>query len=299
VDDFMTQRTTDSTEINMTTNEPSFVLNDMMSRGRERNSRLALATLLGTPPRFDLACLGISIRGLSALTCEAITYLATADIVYCYPTTGAHLELVKLLNSNVINMHETLYCKGRPFDPTYSAIIKDVMAVVRSGKRVAYATQGSPAFHCGTAVALHRTATREGFRSILISGVSSFELLSAQLALHYDIRNISIVCIMDLMNQGVNLNPEAPSLLFDLGRYVLPAVRESVASVDRFKLDAFAARLRSAYPTDHEVILMYIGTDGRCLQEKTKLCDLENMITGFIALPTIFVPAMATSDPVE
>lgn len=268
-----------------------FVLDEMMNAGRERDSRAALAAMLGTVPRFDLACVGISIHGLGAVTFEALAHLVCADVVFCYPPTRRHYELLKLINRNAINMHDTLYLRGSPFDPAYDAIINEVIQTVKGGKRVAYATQGSPVFHCGTAVSLHRRAKREGFSSILVSGVSSFELLCAELAEDYDIRNIQICSVRDYVEGTIAINARIPCLLFDLGRYVMPAVREVPDALAGPKLAALTELLCVNYPADYEIVLMYVKGNGSCLKQRTKLIDLEATVMGFGALPTIFFPA--------
>jgi precorrin-6B methylase 1 len=272
--------------------ENRFVLDIMTEEPRERNSRMALATMLGTIPRFDLACLGISLHGLGALTFEAVACLASADVVYCYPTTAAHYNLTKLINDNVINLYDTLYTRGSEFEPTYDAIIKEVMRAVRGGSKVAYATQGSPAFHCGTATSLHRAAKREGFSSILISGVSSFELLSAELAADYDITNIQIYSTLQFTDGTIEINPNVPCLLFDLGRYALPAVREEASRLDRGKLAALAKLLGATYPADHEIVLMSVRTNGFCWQSKTTPAGFEEAVVAFGSATTIFLPAV-------
>jgi hypothetical protein len=272
-----------------------FVFDDIMDGERERKSRMALATMLGTTPVFDLACIGTSIHGLGALTFQALACLASADIVFYYPLTPSHYELMKLINDNVVNVHETFYVRGSDFNSAYSAIIEDVMQTVKSGKKVAYATQGSPAFHCGTCVALYRKAKQEGFSSILVSGVSSFELLSTVLAERYDLRNLQLYTIPDLMDGALAISPCVPCLLFDLARYGLPAVREAATTLLRPKLIPFADVLRATYPKDHEVMLMYVRGDGSCLKLETNPVDLEDALmdfgTRFGAVPTIFAPA--------
>ena len=270
----------------------SGLLFDLMMDGpRESNSRLALAAMLGSAPQFDLACLGMSLHGLGALTFEAVACMASADVVYCYPPSRRHYELLKLINYNLINLHETLYTKGSDFDPAYAAIIQEVMRSVRSGKKVAYATQGSPAFHCGTAASLHRIAKREGFSSILISGISSFELLSAELVADYDITTIQICSVVPLMQGTIGVNPSLPCLLFDLGRYALPAIREDATNFVRPRVTAFAELLQAVYPPDHEVILMYVMTNGLCSKSKATIGGVEDALSAFgTAPPTVFLP---------
>lgn len=246
---------------------------------------------LGIAPRFDLACVGTSLTGLGAFSFDALACLLSAEVVYCYPPTPKHFELMQQINKNAINIHETLYVRGSDFDPTYNAIVDEVMRTVRNGKKVAYAVQGSPAFHCGTAIRLHRIAKREGFSSVLISGISSFELLSAELSVRYDIGSIQLYSIVKLMKGTLAIDVRVPCLLFDVGRYALPAVRETANAFLPSNLAALAERLSSIYSPDHEIFLMFVHYDG-CRTFKTNPADLANALTNFTPGVTIFLPPM-------
>jgi precorrin-2 methylase len=282
--------TTDDQQGRTPQKEVSLVF-DRMNQSSESNLRLALGALLGTVPHFDLACIGSSINGFASFTFQMISYLACADIVYYYPPSAQHLQLVKLLNSNVVDMHDGLYSRGNAFEISYDAIVKTVMQAVRSGKKVVYATQGSPAFHCGTAAALYRRAKKEGFSSVLVSGVSSFELLSTELIEEYDIRDVQILSVLSLVENSIRINSRVSALLFDLSRHVLPSIRQPATALSPSKLTTFADILRSTYPRTHEVVLMHMKCNGKCSKSKTRLVDLEDSIMNFGAVPTIFVPA--------
>ena len=271
---------------------PTFVFDALMATNKRTRSRTALATMFGLAPCFDLACVGTSIRGAGALTFEAVTYLASADVVFYYPPTTPHYELLKLLNDDVVNLNDTLYVRGAPFGPTYEAIIEEVIGVLKTGKRIAYATQGSPAFHCGTCLSLIRRATQEGFRAVLIPGVSSLEVLSTDLAPLYDFNSLQLYSIDDVMNRKANIDPRNPCLLFDLGRYALPAVREKAGNILRSKLNALSEFLSSIYTSSHELILCSVKPDGLCVQSKTTLNRLEETVGRLGTSQTIFVPAL-------
>jgi hypothetical protein len=267
------------------------VFDRLMSNGRDKHARLALAAMLGEIPDFDLACVGISIAGLGACTFKAVAYMVSADVVYCYPPDKYHYELVKMLNPTVVNMHDELYKRGNQFENSYQTIMNEVMSVVRTGKRVAYATQGSPAFHCGTAVSLHRRANQEGYSSVLVSGVSSFELLSAELSMKYEINTIQITSVLDLVVDSTSIDRRRHCLLFDLSRYVLPTVRAPSESVNISRLTAVSNILRSIYGLGHSVILMIVLTNGTYSKETVNLADFENAVFHSVSIPTVFIPA--------
>jgi hypothetical protein len=252
----------------------------------------ALGTMLQAVPEFDLACVGTSIHGLGAFTFESLACIARADVVFYYPPSRNHYEFMKRVNGNLVNVHETLYVKGAAFEPAYDAIVANVMCSVRSGKKVAYAVQGSPAFHCGTAVRLHRLATGEGFASILISGVSSLELLSAELAKHYDVTNLQIYSVGRFAAGTLAIDSRVPCLLFDLGRFALPGVREAASKFRRSRLTILAERLRAIYPVGHPILIMQI-TDGVCRTARTSPEDIESALPRFVAGVTMFLPRIS------
>jgi hypothetical protein len=252
----------------------------------------AVGALLGSAPPFDLACVGTSIHGLGAFTFESLACIAGADVVFYYPPSRNHFEFMRRVNANLVNVNETIYVKGTAFEPAYKEIVAEVMRSVRSGKKVAYAVQGSPAFHCGTAVRLHRLATEEGFSSILISGVSSLELLSAELAKHYDVSDLQIYSVGRLAAGNLRIDSRVPCLLFDLGRYALPAVREAASSFVRSKLTVLADRLRAIYPISHPILIMQV-TDGVCRTVRTSPAEIESALPRFSAGVSIFLPSLS------
>lgn len=270
--------------------ELNLAFNVLMDDKRRPGGKLAVAALLGASPEFNLVCVGLSIQGLGACTFASVAYLSAADVVYCYPPNETYYKLLSSINPSIINLHETLYTRGSAFQPAYEAIIQEVLQVVRSGKSVAYATQGSPAFHCGTAVSLHRRATKEGFYSILVPGVSSQEILLTELAVDYDLSNLQSYSIPSLLEgKGPLLSSEA-CLLFDLSRFVLPAIREAARDLSRPNLAIVVAFLQRLYPASHEVLLLFVLTDGSCSRFRTELCDLERAILTFDNVPTLFIP---------
>jgi len=260
---------------------------------QEERWRRSLAMIpLGTAPPFSLACIGASISGLGAFTFDALACMVSADVVYCYPTTSKQYELIKLTNRCVVNLHETEYVRGGEFNAAYDAIVEQVLTAVRGGKKVAYTTQGSPAFHCGTAVRLHRTAQSEGLKSIMIPGVSSFELLITELTLDYELNSIQAYSVLHVMDGTVEIDPQVPCLLFDIGRYALPSIRQPAERFITRNVASVVEKLQRCYPSDHEILLMCVSDDG-CSIVRTHFATLLESLTKFRPGVTIFMPPVA------
>jgi precorrin-2 methylase len=263
----------------------------------EPSWRSRLVSVCGISTQFDLVCLGTSIHGLGACTIEAIAYLTCADVVYHYPLTTAHEVSMRLLNPHVVNLNDHHYVPGADFMAAYDAIVNEVMDVVKNGKKVAYATQGSPAFHCWTARRLHRRARTEGFRAIMLPGVSSLELISAELVTEYDITSMQMYSVTRLMEGKLAIDSRVPCLLFDMGRYALPAVRQSARSFLQPELAALTKHLGAIYPPDHQFVLMYVGNVGCCQRITATSQSLAEDLLKFKAGVTMFIPAVQSRCP--
>ena len=230
---------------------------------------------LSEAPSVDLACVGTSIHGLKAFTLESLGYIASADIVYYYPPSSDHLNFMKEINSNVVDLFADLYRKGADFQPTYQAIVEKVLDSVKSGKKVAYASQGSPVFLSYTSIWAYRSAREQGFSAIMVPGVSSSELLICELCKHYDTYDIQIYNASSIALDIGTIDPHTPCLLFNFSRYALPAIRESADKLLNTNISKLVEKLRSIYPADHIVLGMTVAPRGYCQTLQTTLAELE------------------------
>lgn len=270
--------------------EASYLLSEMLDEQNAKNMRVALSALLGKRRGVDLACVGISIEGLGACTFDAIAHIVSADVVFCYPTTPAHLYVVQKLNPAVVNMYESHYIKGKQFDQAYDAIVEEVLDEVKKGKKVAYATEGSPAFHCGTAAVLTRRARELGFSTALIPGVSSFDLLCASVVPDHDLTSVQVYSIFTFVGGRARIDTRLPCFLCDLGRFAMPAVRERSSTYLNEKLSLLGGALRRIYPPSHDIFIMKIQPANSSLSVKTTMQDLEQAFPENLIGCTIFVP---------
>ena len=271
-------------------NEANYLLPEVLAEKRAGDIRVALGALLGKRRGVDLACVGISIEGLGACTFDAIAHIVSADIVFCYPTTPAHLYVIQKLNPVVINMYESHYVKGKDFDQAYEAIIKEVLEEVRKGKKVAYVTEGSPTFHCGTAAILTRRARENGFSTALIAGVSSFDLLCGAVAPDHDLTSVQVYSIFTFVTGRARIDTRLPCFLCDLGRFAMPAVRERSKEYFSEKLSLLGDALRRIYPANHDIFIMQVRPASPCVSVRTTMQDLESAFPEERVGCTMFVP---------
>ncbi len=261
----------------------------------DRRERLTnvVAKVLSEDPEFDLACVGTSIHGLTTFTMESLVYLAYADIVYYYPPTSAHLNFMKEINDNVVDLFSDLYRKGADFQTTYQAIVEKILDSVKSGKKVAYASQGSPVFLSYTSIWAYRSAKKLGFSAIMVPGVSSFELLICELCRHYDTYDIQIYNAASIGMGIGTIDPHTPCLVFNFARYAMPAIRESTDKLLHTNISKLVEKLRSIYPANHIVLGMSVTPSGQCQTLQMTLSELEANLVRSGMTGTLFLPAVS------
>ncbi len=250
-----------------------------------------VAKVLSETPSFDLACVGTSIHCLKAFTLESLAYITSADIVYYYPPSSDHLNFMKEINANVVDLFADLYRKGADFQPTYQAIVEKILDAIKSGKKVTYASQGSPVFLSYTSIWAYRSAREQGFSAVMVPGVSSFELLICELCKHYDTYDIQIYNASSVALGIGTIDPHTPCLLFNFSRYALPAIRESADKLLHTNISKLVEKLRSIYPADHSVLGMTVAPSGQCQTLLTTLAELEAHLVRSGMAGTLFLPA--------
>ena len=190
-------------------------------------ARLVSSSILVEPAEFNLACVGTSIFGLTALSLDSIRYLAHADIVYCYPVTSAHLQFLREINPNIVDLNATLYRDGGSYADTYAAIVQEISGTIAHKKKVAYAQQGSPVFLAHTSIELARWARAKGYKVAIVPGVSSFECLLANLTLNHDLYDIQLYNCGSVVTGASNIDARVPCVLFNLASFANHSISQS------------------------------------------------------------------------
>ena len=90
---------------------------------------------------------------------------------------------------------------------------------------------------------VRRRALRDGLKTVLIPGVSSFECVMAELSAHYDITDIQIYNCSSVAGGTVTIDVRAPCLLFNLSAYANLLISKAKNSILREKLYDLQATL--------------------------------------------------------
>lgn len=244
---------------------------------------------------FDLACVGTSISGLSAMTLESIGYLVSADIVYAYPVSPAHDLFLRGFNDNIVDLNQGLYAAGQARARAYAEIIDLILGDLRRGKRVCYAQQGSAAFLTYTGTELRRIAVREGFRVLATPGVSSFECLLTHLTERHDLYDLQLLNCGTVMRRPDLPNPRLALVLFNLVTYAAELVTREAQELGADRLSALAERLARQYGPAHPVYLLSVLPGGRVNEVVGPVVRLPSLLATEPACASLFLPPLPDS----
>lgn len=246
--------------------------------------------LLEVPPApFDLACIGTSICGLTRITLEALTYVLHADVVYCYPLSEKHFSFLRLLNSNSIDLNKSIYVEGRSYQDAYSDVVETILDAVKSGNRVVYAQQGSPAFLALTARRTFRKASEAGYTALLLPGVSSLECILADVVERHDVTDFCVHGCSEVATGIVAIDPNSPTFLVNWAHYVSGICRGALDEPGK-KIEVFADMLRSIYPSDHTISSFCVNPNGGVVRLEFTIENLSRDACDYRSECTFFVP---------
>jgi len=132
--------------------------------------------------RGELCVVGVGISAIAHMTLEGIAAIEAADLVFYNPTSPIMAAKVKQLNPNCFNLYR-LYGEGKPRRQTYLQMAELMLREVREGKRVVGVFHGHPGFFVSATRRAMRIAEREGYPARMIPGVSSVDVLCADIGL--------------------------------------------------------------------------------------------------------------------
>lgn len=244
---------------------------------------------------FNLACVGTSISGLSAMTLESIGYIVSADIVYAYPVSSAHALYLRGLNDNIVDLNQSHYAVGQERVHAYENIINLILADLRRGERVCYAQQGSCAFLAYSGTKLRRIAAREGFRVVAIPGVSSFECLLTHLSVRHDLYDLQLFNCGTVMQTSELSNPRRALFLFNLVTYAGERVVREASTLSIDHLRVLAERLSAHYGPEHPAHLLSVLPSGRVKEVVGPVARLASLLLTEPACTSLFLPPLLDS----
>ncbi|HYE47963.1 MAG TPA: SAM-dependent methyltransferase [Azospirillaceae bacterium] len=128
----------------------------------------------------SLTIVGTGIQAVAHLTREAIGHIRHADVVFHSIKDPVAAADIHAINPNAIDL-TVLYGTEKRRRLTYMQMAAAMLREVRAGRRVTGVFYGHPGFYVAPARIALATARQEGFETRLLAGISSVDLLFADL----------------------------------------------------------------------------------------------------------------------
>jgi precorrin-6B methylase 1 len=146
---------------------------------------------------------------------------------------------------------ETLYETRKPRLQAYEAMIDEMLAPVRAGRRVCAAFYGHPGVFVYPGQEAIRRAQKEGFEARMLPGISSIDCLWCDLGIDPALAGCQIYHATDFVAQRRRPDTAATLILLQINVIGQPAHLEEP---DWSRLPVLIEYLLEFYPANHEVI---------------------------------------------
>ncbi|GLQ86577.1 SAM-dependent methyltransferase [Dyella flagellata] len=200
----------------------------------------------------SLAVVGTGIQAPGQITLETKDYLAKADKVFYLVPDPFASRYIRDINPDAEDLYH-FYVPGQPRKVTYENMVDTILAEVRKNKRVCAAFYGHPGVF---AYPTHKSvylARKEGYRAVMLSGVSSEDCMISDLGLDPSIGCHSYEATSFLV-RPVPIFPSCMLILWQIGVIgdlcFTPKEAETSPA-----MEILTERLLQFYPENQEVIV--------------------------------------------
>jgi uncharacterized protein YabN with tetrapyrrole methylase and pyrophosphatase domain len=201
-------------------------------------------------PTGSLTIVGTGIQLVGHLTPEARTAFERAEEALYLVADPLTMVWLARLNPTSRSLH-TLYDTKKTRLETYGAMVEEMLAPVRAGRRVCTAFYGHPGVFVYPAHRAIEQARSEGFPARMLPGISAIDCLFADLGIDPARRGCQIYHATDFLAHRSVPDPTATLILLQISVIGQAGYAETT---DWSGLALLVEYLGDFYPPDHEVI---------------------------------------------
>lgn len=251
-----------------------------MSDGREATRQAGSLTVVGTGLRPGLQT-----------TPEARAQITIANRVFYMVGESLAEGLVQDLAPEAEPL-QRFYQEGRPRTECHAAMVEHVLAAVRRGDDVCLVFYGHPGVFVRPGHQAVRRARAEGFRAVMLPGISAEDCLFADLGVDPAADGCQSFEATSFLHRGYRFDPRCPLVLWQVG---ITGELTFTSEYGAPELPALVERLCESYPRHHEVLayeattLPLPGATARI--ERVALEDLAS--AQLSPRTTLYVPPLA------
>lgn len=236
----------------------------------------------------DLVIVGTGIRTVGQMTTESICWIEQADRVFHVVGDPIAQEMIESLNPEAAMSLRGLYGTGKERMQTYNEMVAAILADVREGKLVVGAFYGHPGVFAYPSHESVRQARAEGYRAIMLPGISAEDCLFADLNIDPATHGCQSYEATDFMMNGRIVDPTSSVILWQIG--VLANWDYKGAQYDLSAMPLMVHRLCEIYPPEHVVYIYEASTNLGCdpVIRPVRIVDLPQ--AGATPASTLYIP---------
>jgi precorrin-6B methylase 1 len=200
------------------------------------------------PKKGSLAVVGTGIEAFGQMTEGARREIRRAQRLL-YVADPLSSQAILAINPRGVSL-DPLYAKGKHRLKTYAQMTARVLKEVRLGYRVCFASYGHPGVFAIPTHAAVKIARAEGYRAVMLPGVSADACLIADLGIDPATCGLQTWEATDFLLRRRRPDPAVGLVLWQVG--VVGRFDYASDGVDRKKLALLTKRLLETYPKNHE-----------------------------------------------
>jgi len=230
------------------------------------------------------------------LTLEARRQITTADEVYYQVGDPIGAAVIEDLNSHSTSL-EALYETAKHRADTYNDMVELILDSVRAGKRVCAAFYGHPGVVVAPGHEAVRRAQAEGFRAVMLPGISAEDCLFADLGINPGDQGLQTYKANDFLLRPRTIDVRTPLVLWQ------PVVVGELAAPDEPNVGGIrvlAEVLADMYGPKHDVVV-YVAAIYPVGEPAIDRITIDELMDTEIPMrATLYVPPLgvASVDPV-
>lgn len=199
----------------------------------------------------SLVVVGTGIEALGQMTDAARREIRRAERLY-YVADPLSAQAILAINRRGVSLHD-LYDVGKNRLRTYAQMTARVLADVRQGHRVCFASYGHPGVFAIPTHAAVKLARSEGYRAVMLPAVSADACLIADLGVDPGASGWQSYEATDFLLRRRKPDPSVGLVLWQVG--VVGRFDYPEGPVDRKKLALLTETLLAHYPPRHTAML--------------------------------------------
>lgn len=235
----------------------------------------------------SLTVVGTGI-GAARLTLEARAAIEAADEVLYLVPDPVSAQVIAGLNARSRSL-ERCYVEGEHRRAAYARMVDEILAPVRSGRRVCAAFYGHPGVFVLPSHEAIARARSEGFAAAMLPGISAEDCLFADLGVDPAASGCQSYEATRFLSLRPAVERRAALVLWQIG--VVGSADHS-AEAQAPQLEALVGALRELYPAGHEVVV-YQASSFTGIAPLIRRVPLRELAAAVTPASTLYVPPLA------